>query len=127
MKKRENQPQKHPHPLAILVGANIVQRRKMRNLTQEDLAAMIDLGQQSLSRMERGFIEPQFERLQKLADALHCSVYEFFQQPAEGLEEKAATIKGIIAPLSVSSQQAILNILVEMSREIGQLERKLFR
>lgn len=43
---------KQPHPLAILVGENIVTMRKLRSL--EGLAEMVGVGQQSLSRMEKG-------------------------------------------------------------------------
>lgn len=115
---------KEPHPLAVLVGENIVSRRRLRNLTQEKLAELVGVGQQSLSRMENGRIEPQFDRLQKIADAVHCSVHEFFQKPADGIAEKAATIKDIIAPLSTAAQAVVINILAEMAREIGRLERK---
>ncbi len=124
MVKEATVPPKKPHPLAVLVGENIVRRRKLRNLTQEVLADLIGVGQQSLSRMEKGRIEPQFDRLQKLADALHCPIHELFQRPAEGVDEKAAIIKDIIAPLSVDAQGAVINILAEMAREIGRLERK---
>ena len=45
---------KAPSPLTLAVGANIQQKRKLRGLTQEKLAEMVGIGQQSLSRMEKG-------------------------------------------------------------------------
>ncbi|MCL1890340.1 MAG: helix-turn-helix domain-containing protein, partial [Desulfovibrionaceae bacterium] len=73
--------------LTKIVGANIMNRRKRRNLTQEKLAEMVGIGQQSLSRMEQGHIAPRFERLQGFANALGCSVADLFQQEDDGTQQ----------------------------------------
>jgi transcriptional regulator with XRE-family HTH domain len=96
-------------------------RRKRRNLTQERLAEMVGIGQQSLSRMEQGHIAPRFERLQGFAAALGCTVADLFKQ--EDDESLQASIDDIIRPLSAASQQTLINILSEMSRAMLKLER----
>ena len=65
--------------LAKLVGSNIQERRKKLGLTQECLAEKIGVGQQSLSRMERGDIAPKLERLPDVAATLRCSVADLFR------------------------------------------------
>ena len=67
--------------LTRIFGLNLQCRRKRLHMTQEMLAERIGIGQQSLSRMERGGIAPKFERLQDIADALQCSVMELFNDP----------------------------------------------
>ena len=113
-------PQKS-NSLAIIVGKNIMNRRKRRNLTQEKLAEMIGIGQQSLSKMEQGHMAPKFERLQDFANALGCTVSDLFKQ--EDAEVQQASIDDIIRPLSTASQQTLVNVLVEISRAMLKLER----
>jgi transcriptional regulator with XRE-family HTH domain len=66
--------------LTRLVGRNIYNKRKRLGLTQEELAERIGIGQQSLSRMEKGRIAPKFERLQIIADTLECPVTDLFRE-----------------------------------------------
>lgn len=66
--------------LTQLVGRNIYSKRKRLGLTQEELAERIGIGQQSLSRMEKGRIAPKFERLQIIADTLGCPVADLFRE-----------------------------------------------
>ncbi len=116
---------KAPSPLTLAVGANIQQKRKLRGLTQEKLAEMVGIGQQSLSRMEKGQLAPRFERLQALADILHCTVAELFRLPeGEGMPEQAATLMDILRPLSAESQDALVGIAAEMARVLKRMEEK---
>jgi transcriptional regulator with XRE-family HTH domain len=111
--------------LAQVVGTNIMLKRKVRGLTQEQLAELVGIEQQSLSRMEKGRIAPRFDRLQRFADVLHCPASEFFRVPGEGAEETWATIMDIIRPLSVESQKSVISVAAEMARTILHLEEKL--
>jgi len=90
-------------------------------MTQERLAKMVGIGQQSLSRMEQGHIAPRFERLQGFAKALGCTVTDLFKQEDE--EALQASIDDIIRPLSTASQQTLDNALSEISRAMLKLER----
>lgn len=52
--------------------------RKARNLTQEQLAEMIDRSQDAISNIERGISLPNFETLERLAIALNVGTRDFF-------------------------------------------------
>ena len=108
--------------LAILVGTNIMVRRKKRKLTQERLAEMVGIGQQSLSRMEKGHIAPRFDRLQAFASALGCTVADLFLQEDGGIQ--TASINEIIRPLSVDSQLAVINVVTEIVQAMLKLEKR---
>ncbi len=116
---------KAPSPLTLAVGANIQRKRKLRGLTQEKLAEMVGIGQQSLSRMEKGQLAPRFDRLQALADVLHCTVAELFRLPeGEGMPERVAALMDILSPLSAESQGAIIGMTAEMARVLKRMEEK---
>ncbi len=55
--------------------------RRQQDITQERLAETIGISVEFVSNMERGISAPSFETLEKLADALHTPVYEFFIFP----------------------------------------------
>lgn len=105
--------------LAILVGSNIMARRKRRNMTQEQLAELVGIGQQSLSRMEKGHISPRFDRLQRFADVLGCPVADLFR--VDGSEGEAS-INDLIRPLSEDSRATVINVVTEITRAMLRLE-----
>ena len=71
--------QKSKQRLALIVGANICARRKLKNMTQASFAEQLGIGADSLSRIERGLAAPRFNTLEKMADLLDCSVADLFQ------------------------------------------------
>lgn len=58
------------------IAKNIVDRREALDLTQEELAAKVGVGQSFLSQIERGFKIPSVEVTKRLADALEVTVDE---------------------------------------------------
>ena len=108
--------------LAGIVGSNIVLRRKKRKFTQERLAEMVGVTQQTLSRMEKGHIAPRFDRLQAFASVLGCAVADLFMEKDDALQP--ASINEMIRPLSADSQQAVINVVTEMTRAILKLEKR---
>jgi len=60
------------------VGKNIQKYRKLNNLTQEQLAEMINIETISLSRIETGKNYPTAENLAKISGILNIEPKEFF-------------------------------------------------
>ena len=53
-----------------LLGKRIREVRILRNLTQEDLSELTDIGASSISKIESGHFHPTDENLEKIAKAL---------------------------------------------------------
>jgi transcriptional regulator with XRE-family HTH domain len=60
----------------VIFGRHLRELRLARNLTQQQLAAMIDSNHPFISNMERGLTLPGLAMLVRLADALECRVSE---------------------------------------------------
>lgn len=56
------------------LGARIRKIRESRNITQQELAAELDVEQAYISNIERGIRSPSFRRLVYLANALGVKV-----------------------------------------------------
>lgn len=105
------------------VGKAIYARRKVLGLSQEKLAEMVDIGQQSLSRMEQGRIAPKFERLQLFADALQCRVIDLFMPPEQSVRSSALMIEDILEELNEEQRAFVLEQTRRLSHFIVNGER----
>ena len=60
------------------LGNRIRQFRKKNNLTQEQLAELVDIGTQNISYIETGRFAPSSETLEKLAKIFNVEIYELY-------------------------------------------------
>jgi transcriptional regulator with XRE-family HTH domain len=60
----------------VVFGRHLRELRLAKNLTQQQLAALIDSNHPFISNMERGLTLPGLAMLVRLADALKCKVSE---------------------------------------------------
>lgn len=105
--------------LALVVGENIADRRRRLGLSQARLAEMLDIGKDALSRMEKGAISPKMGRLRDIAGALECSVADLFREPDESSAERLAVIAEAFKRLPPEKQQAVVNIVAELTKVMG--------
>ena len=59
-------------------GKRIKELREARNLTQEQLAEMVGLEYQTISRIETGYYFTNFENLKNIANALNTDIKDLF-------------------------------------------------
>lgn len=65
------------------IGAKIKQARKLKNITQEDLAKALGVSDKSVSAYEVNRASPPIEILTKIANATHQPVSYFFEEDNE--------------------------------------------
>ena len=61
-----------------LIGAQIARIRKERGITQERLAASVNVATETISRLERGVSMPSLMTLEKISHALHSTLNDLF-------------------------------------------------
>ncbi len=61
-----------------LVGVQIAKRRKEREFTQEQLAELVSVSTETISRLERGVSVPSLKTLEKISQALNIPLKELF-------------------------------------------------
>lgn len=62
--------------IAIRIGRNIANARRMANRTQADVAEKLGIDTGSLSRMERGIVMPSIPMLDRIADELGVALWQ---------------------------------------------------
>lgn len=94
------------------IGARIKAARERAGMTQEDLAAELEMSPTHISVLERGLKAPKLETLVKIANALHVSSDMLLQDvvlyAADGL---ASELSAAITKLSPKEQERILNAI----------------
>ena len=106
--------------LPEIIGKAIAFRRRVAGMTQEELADMLGIAPDTLSRMENGRFAPKMGRLRSIAAALRCSVTDLFRETDEKTADRASTIAEILKPLPDDVQTA----LVELMRQAACVIRK---
>ncbi len=91
-----------------LLGKRIQELRKRANLTQENLAELIELETGSLSAIESGRHYPSLATIEKISNVLKCDIIKFFDyNHLKSTEEKIAIIKEALSSLPAE----IINII----------------
>ena len=94
------------------IGARIKAARERAGITQEDLAAELEMSPTHISVLERGLKAPKLETLVNIANALHVSSDMLLQDvvlyAADGLTSE---LSAAIAKLSPKEQERILNAI----------------
>jgi len=101
-----------------LLGARIKELRKSRKLSQEELAELIGVEPQHMSRIESGRSYPSLDRLEKISIALRVPLKDFFEfMHLEDVIERLENIDGLAKELS-EEQQRVLYRMVKALQEL---------
>lgn len=112
-------------PEVARIGERLRKLRKLRGMTQSELARQIGIQQSDLSRMEKGTYRVSLDNLFKILTVFGMDVAQFFQQ------EAVPAAKAVPAPLSqedMQTLQMLRRLDPEARREVQEfLEFKLRR
>lgn len=110
------------------IGAKVAAYRKAAGLTQEELAARLNLAYETISRLESGRNLPSLKRLEKVADALGVRLTDLIQvenpAPARSLSEKDRLIESFAKELRAESTEDIIFIRDIVRRIIRKVHRR---
>ena len=74
------------------LGNKIYELRKKKNLTQEDLALLLDISDKSVSKWENGTSKPTIDNLKKLSTILDISLDDLIEEDNKKKEQKIIKI-----------------------------------
>lgn len=69
------------------VGLSIAKQRMNCHLTQEQVAERLGIGNEAVSRIERGIVEPSVVRMIQLAEIFDCPVASFFEDSSQRVDD----------------------------------------
>jgi transcriptional regulator with XRE-family HTH domain len=97
--------------IKVLLGNRIREIRKMKGLTQEQLAELVNIEQKHVSRIELGKSAPTFERLELFSQILNVPIADFFHYDHfEDQKTRAKSFDEMMKELSEENQKLAYRI-----------------
>ncbi|WP_230976155.1 helix-turn-helix domain-containing protein [Pseudothauera nasutitermitis] len=105
--------------LAKVVGKAISKRRLACGLTQEEVAERIGVGNEAVSRMERGLVMPTVARLVELAGIFGCAAGDLLVESSNRADDQGRAISNLIATLSERDRAFVVEIVESLSLHLA--------
>ncbi|MEW5698326.1 helix-turn-helix domain-containing protein [Pseudomonas synxantha] len=106
--------------LAGLVGRAIARQRSRCGLTQEQVAECLGMGNEAVSRIERGIVMPNIERLVELAAIFGCETADLLTEGSSRSEDQARRLYTLLSRLEVADRDLVMDLV---ERLVGRLDR----
>jgi len=98
-----------------LLGARIKELRRSRKLSQEELAEIIGVEPQHMSRIESGRSYPSLDRLEKISIALKVPLKDFFEfMHLEDGADRRKSMDGMVKELNEEQQRFLFRMVTAL-------------
>lgn len=98
--------------------------RKMRGLTQFELAEAIERSTETISQIERGKFFPGFETVRLLSEALHVPIEDLFGEPAKGESPKTSRMLSELYAVATTLDDEHLEIALAQIKAFNMHKQK---
>lgn len=106
--------QQQTQELSQSLGRAIARRRKECGYTQDELAGMVNVDTETISRFERGAVMPSLERLDKVAIALEVGLVDLLGQASKRHSDQARRLVELMAALSAADRTLLISFAEQM-------------
>jgi transcriptional regulator with XRE-family HTH domain len=107
--------------LAGVIGRAIAKRRTESDYTQEQVAELLGVGNEAVSRMERGVVMPTVARLVELADIFECDAADLLTEASSRTTDQAKHLSQLLSKLSGNDKAMVIEIVERLA---GRLARR---
>ena len=104
--------------LAREIGQTIAKYRKQAGLTQEQLAEKLGVGNETVSRIERGVILPSLVRLSDIADQLNCRTEELFADKTFAKQDRHTHLARLLDDLDHNDREWLVAMVEQMVEKL---------
>ena len=106
--------------LAVSVGRAIARQRVRAELTQEEVAARLGIGNEAVSRIERGIVMPNVMRLLECAEIFGCDLVELLTEASHRPQDQALRMAALLAPLNDVDRHFVLDMVERLVERLKQ-------
>ncbi|WP_298184258.1 helix-turn-helix transcriptional regulator [uncultured Pseudomonas sp.] len=106
--------------LATLVGQAIARQRVRCDLSQEQVAEKLEIGSEAVSRIERGIVMPNVERLVELAAIFNCDAAELLTEGSTRPEDQTRRLQGLLSTLNVGDRALVLEVVERLVERLSR-------
>lgn len=97
--------------IAKMVGGSVARYRTEAGLTQEEVAEKMGIGNEAVSRMERGAVMPTVARLFEFAELFDCRVNDLMFGASQRTEDQASEMAFLIKDLAPDDREMVVGLV----------------
>jgi transcriptional regulator with XRE-family HTH domain len=116
--------EKRQTKLAKAIGAAIARARAASGLTQEDVAERLGIGNEAVSRMERGVVLPTLPRIFDFAEAYGCRVDELLFMASDREADQAGAMAALLAGLAPEDRALAVSMVEQVAARLRSKTEK---
>lgn len=106
--------------LAKTIGKAIARYRQARQLTQEEVAERLGIGNEAVSRMERGIVMPTVARLVELASVFQCETSDMLTQASNRSADQAHVLDSLLSRLDSADREMVVEIVEKLASRLAK-------
>jgi len=101
--------------LAQTIGKAIARHREACNLKQDDVAEKLEIGNEAVSRMERGVVMPTVARLAQLAEIFGCPTADLLAEVSTTSRDRIGVLNEKLEGLSEADRLLVLDVVEKLT------------
>ncbi|HFT1767703.1 TPA: helix-turn-helix domain-containing protein [Pseudomonas aeruginosa] len=105
---------------AELVGQAIARKRIACGMSQEQVAESLGIGSEAVSRIERGLVPPNVERLMQLATLFGCEAADLLTEGSSRPEDQARRLQSLLATLKADDRTLVMELVERLVERLGR-------
>lgn len=98
------------------LGKAIADRRRSKKLTQDDLAGLIEVDTETVSRFERGVSLPSLKRLWVIAETVGAGMGELLAETSNLENDQVQRLAEIMKNLATADQQLLMDFALLLQK-----------
>ena len=102
--------------LGLALGRAIAVKRKSMGLSQKELAVLVDVDGESISRFERGTVVPSLHRLERVAKALGMGVGDLLSIASPLPEDQTHQLLLLMQKLNNRDRKILMDMAETLAR-----------
>lgn len=106
--------------LVELVGQAIARQRARCGLSQEQVAERLGIGSEAVSRIERGIVMPNVERLVELAAVFGCETADLLTESSSRPEDQARRLQSLLSTLKADDRALVLEVVERLVERLSR-------
>jgi transcriptional regulator with XRE-family HTH domain len=110
--------------IKVVVGRAVQRHRIACELTQEHVAEQLGIGNEAVSRIERGIAEPTITRLAQLADIFKCELSDLVTEGSNRPNDRANHLAQLLGKLDSNDREMITEIVERLAGRLSTRQRR---
>jgi transcriptional regulator with XRE-family HTH domain len=106
--------------LTGVVGRAIARNRVAVGLTQEEVAEQLGIGNEAVSRIERGLVMPNVARLMELADIFDCDIVDLLTEVSGRSSDQAKHLARLLSGVGSKDREMIVEIVERLTVRLAR-------